>query len=310
MSSSSVPNPRRNWLELPREIVCKTWLEICKDPLVWRTIDMYNIGESGLDMNLDRLCRLAVDRSCGQLVDITIEYFDEGFIETIAKLPLLEELDLTLCPFSLEPLEAVGRCCTRLKSLKLNCEACNLPIEPDEEAEINAEVFIISKNMSDLRHLQLIGNLMTNMGLQAILDGCPHLESLDLRRCLNIDLKGDLGKRCFEQIKYLRLPNDSTKDYGFITGPEDYHCSDFGSFAEEYYYPSCSSYFDEYPEDYPGCGSFNLEGYPSCFSDFDEYPEDVDFECFGFSSGADSFDYDDSTMLDDDSEGSRTISSD
>ncbi|PON71658.1 LRR domain containing protein [Parasponia andersonii] len=152
---------------------------------------------------------------------------DEGFIETIAKLPLLEELELTLCPFSLEPLEAVGRCCTRSKSLKLNCEAYNLTIEPDEEAQINAE---------------------------------SRSPNIDLRRFLNIDLKGDFGK--------------------------------------------------EYPEDYLGCGSFNLEGYPSCFSDFDEYPEDVDFERFGSSSGADSIDYNDSTMLDDDSEGSETISSD
>lgn len=84
----------RNWLELPMEVtasifsrlvateilntiqfVCKSWFEVCKDPLVWRKIDMYNIGESGLNLSLDRMCRDAVDRSCGSLVDINIEYF-------------------------------------------------------------------------------------------------------------------------------------------------------------------------------------------------------------------------------------------
>ena len=102
MASSSIlesapPEPeeeRRNWLELPREVtasilsrlvaidilttaqfVCKSWLEISKDPLVWRRIDMYKAGDLDLEMDLDKMCRHAVDRSCGQLVDINIEYF-------------------------------------------------------------------------------------------------------------------------------------------------------------------------------------------------------------------------------------------
>lgn len=101
MSSSSIgaspsqePEERRNWLELPREVtasilsrlvaidilstvqfVCKTWHEISKDPLVWRKIDMYKVGDLDLEMDLEKMCRHAVDRSCGQLVDINIEYF-------------------------------------------------------------------------------------------------------------------------------------------------------------------------------------------------------------------------------------------
>lgn len=87
--------------------------------------------------------------------------------------------------------------------------------------------------MPGLRHLQLIGNKMTNDGLVALLDGCPHLESLDIRRCFNVNLVGTLGKRCKEQIKYFRLPHDATDDYPFQTSVDesdlmsDYDYDDF-----------------------------------------------------------------------------------
>ncbi|XP_062096289.1 F-box protein SKIP19-like [Humulus lupulus] len=266
-SSSTEPSPPkevRNWLEFPRDVtasilsrlgaieimtsgqmVCKSWLDICKDPLMWRTIDMRNNGDRDFGLDLEKMCRDVVDRSCGQLVDINIEQFgsdelvrhitssssqikrlrlaccydvsDEGLIEAIEKLPLLEELDLTLCSFSENFIEALGNCCPHFRTLKLNSQAHKLPdMDPDEEKDFNEDVIAIGKYLPGLRHLQLIGSSMTNMGLQAILDGCPNLESLDLRQCLNINLKENLGKRCAEQIKLIRLPYDPLKDYGYI----------------------------------------------------------------------------------------------
>jgi hypothetical protein len=133
---------------------------------------------------------------------------DEGLSEVAAKLPLLEGLDISYSSsLSKEALEDVGRCCPHLKSLKFNSRG--LYFQFDEEA------LAITENMSELRHLQLFGNKLTNDGLQAILDGCPHLESLDLRRCVNVSLVGNLGRRCAEQIKDLQRPDDSTDDYEF-----------------------------------------------------------------------------------------------
>ncbi|KAF4363055.1 hypothetical protein CsatB_001755 [Cannabis sativa] len=257
-----------NWLKLPQDLtasilfrlgaieimtsvqmVCKSWLDICKDPLMWRTIDMRNDGDPDSDLDLEQMCCDVVDRSYGQLLDINIEYFgtdellhyitasssqikrlrlascynvsDEGLIDAIEKLPLLEELDLTLCSFSENPLKVLGRCCPHFKTLKLNTQAYRLTdIDPDEEEDVNWDVFIIGENFPKLRHLQLIGNSMTNKGLEAILDGCPHLESLDLRQCLNINFKGKLAKRCTEQIKVIRLPQDSLEGCGFIVDPD------------------------------------------------------------------------------------------
>ncbi|XP_057463091.1 F-box protein SKIP19-like isoform X3 [Actinidia eriantha] len=85
----------RNWLELPRDVtatilhklgaieilesaqkVCTTWRSICKDPAMWRTIDMYDPGDlPNKAYDLEKMAMHAIDRSCGELVDIKVEYF-------------------------------------------------------------------------------------------------------------------------------------------------------------------------------------------------------------------------------------------
>ncbi|XP_057463088.1 putative F-box/LRR-repeat protein 23 isoform X1 [Actinidia eriantha] len=239
----------RNWLELPRDVtatilhklgaieilesaqkVCTTWRSICKDPAMWRTIDMYDPGDlPNKAYDLEKMAMHAIDRSCGELVDIKVEYFgtdellqyiaeragqlrrlrlaccyyisDEGLTEATKKLPFLEELIIIFGNITNGGLENVGRCCPHLKSLAYNYYGC-LNLASDEEA------LAIAETMPGLRRLQLIGNKMTNKGLQAILNGCPYLESLDLRQCLKVVLVGDLGKLCSERIKDLRCPSD------------------------------------------------------------------------------------------------------
>ena len=118
-----------------------------------------------------------------------------------------------------------------MKSLKWNQLWDGQPricIEGDEEFDDDDEALAIAKNVPELRHLLLNGNRVTNDGLQAILDGCPHLESLDLRKCFNVTLSGNLGKRCAEWIKNLRHPNDSTYDYGIMA-----EISVYGPFEED-----------------------------------------------------------------------------
>ncbi|KAK9267231.1 hypothetical protein L1049_009653 [Liquidambar formosana] len=293
----------RNWLELPPEVtsmillklgaveilnsaqkVCSSWRKICKDPTMWRTIDMRNLGDLG-DYDLERMAQHAVDRSCGQLVEINVEDFgtddllkyitdrsshirrlrlvscysisDDGLSEVVSKLPLLEDLDLSYCSVSKEALEAVGRGCPLLKSFKLNQGRRRPHIEFDEEA------LAIAENMPELHHLQLFGNKLTNDGLQAILDGCLHLESLDLRQCFNVNLAGDLGKRCAEQIKDLRRPYDSTDDYEFDAEIHD----DDGSFDEDY--PSGFSEIEFLSDDdyYEFSGGSDFSDYGELFGD-------------------------------------------
>ncbi|XP_074267277.1 F-box protein SKIP19-like [Silene latifolia] len=82
--------------------------------------------------------------------------------------------------------------------------------------------------------IMIIGNSLTDVGLTAILDGCPRLQSLDLRACFHIELVGNLGKRLLEQIKDFRRPYDSTDDYNYRT--RFYNSSD--SSDDDYTYES------------------------------------------------------------------------
>ncbi|KAJ0574177.1 putative leucine-rich repeat domain superfamily [Helianthus annuus] len=74
----------------------------------------------------------------------------------------------------------------------------------------------IGENLHELGHLELVGNPMMNEGLKMILDGCHHLELLDLCRCLFIRIGGVLGKRCLQEIKCVKLPNDFLEGCPFI----------------------------------------------------------------------------------------------
>jgi F-box/leucine-rich repeat protein 2/20 len=96
--------------------------------------------------------------------------------------------------FDFVSFEVIGQCCPLLKSL-------NLKGLFDYHRECDDHALGIAQTMPGLRDLRIVKNKLTNAGLIAILDGCPLLESLDLRGCFHLDLSGSLGKRCNEQIK-------------------------------------------------------------------------------------------------------------
>lgn len=107
-------------------------------------------------------------------------------------------------------MKAIGQSCPRLKTLKLNCLGYRRSAR-----NLDKDALAIAESMPELHHLQLFGNCLTDIGLNAILDKCPHLEHLDLRKCFNVNFVGNLEKRCSERIKGLRQPNDSIADYTF-----------------------------------------------------------------------------------------------
>ncbi|GJX53188.1 putative F-box/LRR-repeat protein 23 [Tanacetum coccineum] len=161
-------------------------------------------------------------RSC-QLRRLEVVNGYRNWVDALIKFPLLEELNLYSVNITKEEIEAVGRYCPLLKTFKVNSDAPALLVGDDSDpliaigfkyyAQYNELPIAIGKTLHELKHLELIGSNMMNAALQAILDGCRHLETLDLRGCVNIHLKGDLGKRCSEQIKYLKRPKDPLKAF-------------------------------------------------------------------------------------------------
>ncbi|KAH6832015.1 hypothetical protein C2S53_000176 [Perilla frutescens var. hirtella] len=191
--------------------VCATWREVCRNPVTWRVINIRNSDPlRARECNI--ICRCAVHRSQGQLIDLTMENFgDDDLIGHIAErssnlrrltiacagglynilgtaltravteLPTLEELHL-LIPFYIDigDLGSIGISCPMLKSFTFNRRF----------SQGNKDTLAIAENMPNLCHLRLFCNGLDNDELQAILDGCPHLKSLDLRRCRGVDLGG------------------------------------------------------------------------------------------------------------------------
>lgn len=178
---------------------------------------MRNVGHmGGSSHELEKICRHAVDRSQGGLVEIEIWHFathdllnyiadsssklrslklamcylieNEGLIEVIAKLPLLEVLEVSYCSLSGEPLESiVPSSCPNQMTFGENCDDVALAI---------------AETLPGLTRLQLFGNRLTNVGLNAILDRCPNLEYLDLRQCINVDIVGDMERRLREDQSF------------------------------------------------------------------------------------------------------------
>ncbi|KAK2441864.1 putative F-box/LRR-repeat protein [Trifolium repens] len=127
-------------------------------------------------------------------LDSCIRISDEGLCEVAKKFPLLQEVYISNGFQSKKTLEVIGQSCPLLKSLTYYGMSY---ITWDDAA------FVIAKTMPGLRHLDIHGNPHSDVGLIAILDGCPLLESLDIRGCHNLDFSGNLWKRLHNQIKGL-----------------------------------------------------------------------------------------------------------
>ncbi|KAL4559045.1 hypothetical protein LXL04_031178 [Taraxacum kok-saghyz] len=134
----------------------------------------------------------------------------ERLNHALKMVPQLEKLHITDTSSANKLYEVtVPNCPQKIKSFKLDKVCIHIGITSDIDA------LAIANIMPELRHLQLYGNAMSDIGLKAILDGCPHLESLDIRTCYNVDIHGNELKLCMERIKNFKGPEDSIENCGF-----------------------------------------------------------------------------------------------
>ncbi|CAM8988038.1 unnamed protein product [Rhodiola kirilowii] len=273
LSSSSDELP--NWLDLPPEVtvailqkvdavdifnhvqlVCTSWHTICKDPSMWRSIVMLserNIYDWNY-FNVEKIARHAIDRSCGQLVDISIGWFESDEIihylarsscqlrrlrivsccftkdllkRVASKFPMLEELEVQTTPLSVAAVEAIGRCCPRLKTFK-----CNVFKYIHGRAYHDDLAKMVAKTMPELHHLELLRIKITNAGLKAILDGCPCLETIDVCSSylcnLQVDDLGEVYSARYKKIVRYHLEPDKEWCHEWMDG----WCSDDSSYND------------------------------------------------------------------------------
>ncbi|XP_006352291.1 putative F-box/LRR-repeat protein 23 [Solanum tuberosum] len=168
-------------------MVCSTWWKVCHDPAMWRVVHLKFEPDSNWNCLLEKICRIAVDRSQGQLLRISIEncgskellvYIAErssqprhlclvkcgnvaGSLTAAAKnFPLLEELHTHLTLITEEDIESVGHYCPLLKSFTLNASRCTTivySLSPDD-----GQALAIARSMPELRQLALIDKCWTS----------------------------------------------------------------------------------------------------------------------------------------------------
>ncbi|KAL6877576.1 hypothetical protein ACP4OV_012791 [Aristida adscensionis] len=226
-------------------LVCRAWRRLAAtDPTLWRRVDMSHHGDLLETDEAEAMARSAVDRAAGSMeafwadtfvTDALLRYIsqtasslkslqlslcynisNEGFAEAIRGFPQLEELDITFCSLYGNVCETIGNACPQLKCFRLNQRWTILHNEyaPYEGMDDDTEALGIASTMSRLQDLQLIGNNLTNDGLVAILDHCPHLESLDIRHCYNLQIDDALKTKC-ARIRNLKLPHDPISDFKY-----------------------------------------------------------------------------------------------
>ncbi|KAL6640308.1 hypothetical protein ACP70R_015454 [Stipagrostis hirtigluma subsp. patula] len=226
-------------------LVCRAWRRLAAtDPTLWRRVDMSHHGDIMETEEAEAMARFAVDRAAGTMeafwadsfvTDGLLRYIsqraaslkslqlslcdnisNEGFAEAIRGFPQLEELEITFCSMYGNVCETVGKACPNLQCFRLNERWTILHSEfaAYEGMDDDTEALGIAGTMSGLQDLQLIGNNLTNDGLMAILDHCPHLESLDIRQCYNVQMDDALRSKC-ARIRNLKLPLDPISDFKY-----------------------------------------------------------------------------------------------
>ncbi|XP_057432126.1 F-box protein SKIP19-like [Lotus japonicus] len=126
------------------------------------------------------------------------EISDKRLREVLKKLPSLEEFEISFS--HLLPTKdkcwtyivgLLDKCCVHLKVLKFN-------MKEQKSSNMMVRHLLLQKPCLNyvISNFWETGSSMNNEGLLSILDGCPHLESLDLHARSNVDLSRSLKERC------------------------------------------------------------------------------------------------------------------
>ncbi|KAL5207532.1 hypothetical protein ABZP36_031967 [Zizania latifolia] len=249
----------RDWAELPSDalaavfgkldvsdllagagLVCRPWRQLAAtDPTLWRRVALSNKGNLMENEKAEAMARTAVDRAAGTMEAFWADSFvtdglllyvsmrapslkslklslcfgvsNKGMSEAMQGFPQLEELDITICSLYGDVCQSIGKACPQLKCFRLN--------NAFDGMNDDTEALGIANNTPELRELQLIGNNLSNVGLMSILDHCLHLESVDIRRCNNIQMDNALISNVYIPVSDLGF--DLFDDLDMVTDDDD-----------------------------------------------------------------------------------------
>ncbi|CAN6241574.1 unnamed protein product [Urochloa humidicola] len=158
-----------------------------------RRLSAYRVGDASL----------ACVAASGKLLNVLQIPMSEITDQTVEKhaqcIPALKVLDISYClNITSKGIEAIGRHCKLLVQLKRNMPPPDPPQGNNTAAKVvEEEALAVANTMPVLEQLQLAYGLFSDLALNAILNKCPLLRTLNILGCWNVRLEGDIEDRCF-----------------------------------------------------------------------------------------------------------------
>ncbi|GLT93781.1 hypothetical protein SLE2022_115550 [Rubroshorea leprosula] len=239
---------------IPR--VCKSWNKVVSGPYCWQDIDIEEWSSyCRQPEKIGRMLEMLIRRSSGSIRKLCIsrlqkdtdfslivenaaaslqalqlprgEMSDSIVEQTAGRLATITFLDLSYCcKIGPRALEAIGKHCKVLVSLRRNMHPLDNADKPPQDDEANA----IAATMPRLKHLEMAYNLVSTTGVLKILASCSELEYLDLRGCWDADdLDEKFFKEKFPKLKVLGPVIMDAMDYRM---DEWDYCSDYSDGSE------------------------------------------------------------------------------
>nr|XP_043630925.1 F-box protein FBW2-like [Erigeron canadensis] len=214
--------------------VCKSWMEVVGGPYCWSKVDVQawcrrRNDSDAVDLVVKKLVRrskCSVQRlstyrigesgfffiaHCGRfLKELEIPMSgitDQMVSKHIKPLPNLTLLDISYCyNITSKGIAAFGNQCHSLVHLKRNMPPIedNLPFD-------DSEAITIASTMPHLQHIELCCGQFGDSGLFEMLHKCKSLTHLDILKCWNVELNGDLAEIC-ERLQHFQSPWDEFSD--------------------------------------------------------------------------------------------------
>lgn len=155
----------------------------------------------------------SIPENCSQVTSINLnsnsKLTDKGLQALVEKFPDLESIDLTWCErITNDGIKILGEKCKGLKEFKMNhCEKI-------DDRGLN----YIANNCPALTLLEVSECGISGDGLETFTKSCPHLTSVDLRSCKNIDDDGlkALAKYCPELSSIVLYNCEDISNEGLI----------------------------------------------------------------------------------------------
>ncbi|CAN6235168.1 unnamed protein product [Urochloa humidicola] len=158
-----------------------------------RRLSAYRVGDASLTY-------VAASGKLLNVLQIPMSEITDQTMERHAEcLPALKVLDISYClNITSKGIEALGRHCKLLVQLKRNMPPPDPPQGYNTAAKVvEEEALAVANTMPVLEQLQLAYGLFSDLALNAILNKCPLLHTLNILGCWNVRLEGDIEDKCF-----------------------------------------------------------------------------------------------------------------